>query len=76
MSGLSELRLGFIPLTDCAPLIAAQAQGFFEDEGLAVELVREASWAGSSSSPVAQAFSVQPSSLGNFVIDLQAGLKA
>ncbi|ADG10526.1 CmpA/NrtA family ABC transporter substrate-binding protein [Caulobacter segnis] len=45
MSGLSELRLGFIPLTDCAPLIAAQAQGFFEEEGLAVELVREASWA-------------------------------
>jgi len=45
VSGLSELRLGFIPLTDCAPLIAAQAQGFFEDEGLAVELVREASWA-------------------------------
>lgn len=45
MSGLSDLRLGFIPLTDCAPLIAAQAQGFFEDEGLAVELVREASWA-------------------------------
>lgn len=45
MSGLSDLRLGFIPLTDCAPLVAAQAQGFFEDEGLAVELVREASWA-------------------------------
>lgn len=45
MSGLSDLRLGFIPLTDCAPLIAAQTQGFFEDEGLAVELVREASWA-------------------------------
>lgn len=45
MSGLSDLRLGFIPLTDCAPLIAAQAQGYFEDEGLAVELVREASWA-------------------------------
>lgn len=45
MSGLLDLRLGFIPLTDSAPLIAAQAQGFFEDEGLAVELVREASWA-------------------------------
>ncbi len=45
MSGLSELRLGFIPLTDCAPLAVAQALGFFEDEGLAVELVREASWA-------------------------------
>lgn len=45
MSGLSDLRLGFIPLTDCAPLAAAQALGFFEEEGLAVELVREASWA-------------------------------
>ncbi len=45
MSGLSELRLGFIPLTDCAPLVAAQALGFFEEEGLAVELAREASWA-------------------------------
>jgi NitT/TauT family transport system ATP-binding protein/nitrate/nitrite transport system substrate-binding protein len=45
VNGLSQLRLGFIPLTDCAPLVAAKAQGFFEDEGLAVELVREASWA-------------------------------
>ncbi|NQE61205.1 ABC transporter substrate-binding protein [Caulobacter sp. RHG1] len=45
MSGLSDLRLGFIPLTDCAPLAVAQALGFFEEEGLAVELVREASWA-------------------------------
>lgn len=45
MSGLVDLRLGFIPLTDCAPLAAAQAMGFFEDEGLNVELVREASWA-------------------------------
>lgn len=45
MSGLSELKLGFIPLTDCAPLAVADARGFFEEEGLAVELVREASWA-------------------------------
>lgn len=45
MSGLSELKLGFIPLTDCAPLAVAQALGFFEEEGLAVELVREGSWA-------------------------------
>lgn len=45
MSGLSELKLGFIPLTDCAPLAVAQALGFFEEEGLAVELVREVSWA-------------------------------
>jgi two-component system, oxyanion-binding sensor len=45
VSGLSDLRLGFIPLTDCAPLAVAHARGFFEEEGLNVELVREASWA-------------------------------
>lgn len=45
MSALPDLRLGFIPLTDCAPLVVSQALGFFEEEGLAVELVREASWA-------------------------------
>lgn len=45
MSGLSSLRLGFIPLTDCAPLVVARSLGFFEEEGLDVALVREASWA-------------------------------
>lgn len=45
MTGLADLRLGFIPLTDCAPLAVARALGFFEEEGLEVELVREASWA-------------------------------
>jgi len=45
VSGLSDLRLGFIPLTDCAPLAVAQALGFFEEEGLNVTLEREASWA-------------------------------
>jgi NitT/TauT family transport system ATP-binding protein/nitrate/nitrite transport system substrate-binding protein len=45
VSGLVELRLGFIPLTDCAPIVAAKALGFFEEEGLDVTLSREASWA-------------------------------
>jgi ABC-type nitrate/sulfonate/bicarbonate transport system substrate-binding protein len=40
-----HLRLGFIPLVDCAPLAVADAFGFFAEEGLSVELVREASWA-------------------------------
>ncbi|HEX2561190.1 ABC transporter substrate-binding protein, partial [Phenylobacterium sp.] len=40
-----ELRLGFIALNDCAPLAVAKEKGFFEDEGLAVSLSREASWA-------------------------------
>lgn len=41
----SHVRLGFIPLNDCAPLAAAQEKGFFAEEGLTVELSREASWA-------------------------------
>jgi ABC-type nitrate/sulfonate/bicarbonate transport system substrate-binding protein len=41
----TDLRLGFIPLSDAAPLIAAKTQGFFEVEGLDVTLAREASWA-------------------------------
>ena len=39
------LRLGFIALTDCAPLVIAREKGFFEDQGLRVELSREVSWA-------------------------------
>jgi ABC-type nitrate/sulfonate/bicarbonate transport system substrate-binding protein len=40
-----HLRLGFIPLADCAPLAVADALGLFRAEGLTVELAREASWA-------------------------------
>jgi NitT/TauT family transport system ATP-binding protein/nitrate/nitrite transport system substrate-binding protein len=40
-----KVRLGFVPLTDCAPLAAAEALGGFADEGLEVEFSREASWA-------------------------------
>lgn len=40
-----RLRLGFIPLTDCAALVVAKERGLFEAEGLDVVLSREASWA-------------------------------
>lgn len=39
------LQLGFIPLTDCAPLVVAREQGFFAEFGLDVTLSREPSWA-------------------------------
>lgn len=39
-----ELKIGFIKLTDCAPLIVAYEQGFFEDEGLYVTLEAQANW--------------------------------
>ncbi len=40
-----NLQLGFIPLTDCAPLVVALEKGFFQEEGLfQVTLSREPSW--------------------------------
>jgi nitrate/nitrite transport system substrate-binding protein len=42
---LERVRLGFVPLTDCAPLVIARERGFFRDEGLDVALSREPSWA-------------------------------
>jgi nitrate/nitrite transport system substrate-binding protein len=40
-----DLRIGFLPLTDCAVLVAALERGFFEKYGLYVTLQREVSWA-------------------------------
>ena len=39
-----ELTLGFIKLTDMAPLAIAKEKGFFEDEGLSVTLVAQSNW--------------------------------
>ncbi len=39
-----ELRLGFIKLTDMAPLAVAYELGYFEDEGLFVTLEPQANW--------------------------------
>ncbi|HEY0719838.1 MAG TPA: CmpA/NrtA family ABC transporter substrate-binding protein [Gammaproteobacteria bacterium] len=40
-----QLTVGFIPLTDCAPLIVAKHLGSFEKYGLEVTLSKETSWA-------------------------------
>lgn len=39
------LDIGFVALTDAAPLIVARERGFFAEEGLDVSLRREVSWA-------------------------------
>ena len=39
-----ELKFGFIKLTDCAPIVIAKEKGFFEDEGLQVEVVAQPNW--------------------------------
>lgn len=40
----TDLRLGFVKLTDMAPLAVALEQGFFEDEGLFVSVEAQANW--------------------------------
>lgn len=45
MSRRRSLRLGFVPLTDCAPIAMAQELGLFRKYGLNVTLHRELGWA-------------------------------
>jgi ABC-type nitrate/sulfonate/bicarbonate transport system substrate-binding protein len=39
------IRLGYVALVDCAPLVVAQETGIFEKHGLSVRLSRELGWA-------------------------------
>ena len=39
------IRIGFVPLCDCAPVVMAYELGIFEAHGLRVELSREVGWA-------------------------------
>jgi ABC-type nitrate/sulfonate/bicarbonate transport system substrate-binding protein len=40
-----KVRVGFVPLTDCAPLVMAHELGLFRKYGLEVALSRELGWA-------------------------------
>lgn len=42
---MTRLKIAYVPLTDAAPLIIAKERGYFEEQGLDVELVQEQSWA-------------------------------
>jgi NitT/TauT family transport system ATP-binding protein len=42
---MKHWRIGYVPLTDAAVLVAAAERGFAEAEGIHIELVREVSWA-------------------------------
>lgn len=42
---LKSLRLGFVPLVDCAPLVIAKELNLFAKYGLSVALSREIGWA-------------------------------
>ncbi|CAM3571618.1 CmpA/NrtA family ABC transporter substrate-binding protein [Thalassospira profundimaris] len=41
----NKVRLGFVPLVDCAIPVVARAMGFAQQENIDLELVREMSWA-------------------------------
>ncbi|MGR8935294.1 MAG: CmpA/NrtA family ABC transporter substrate-binding protein [Gammaproteobacteria bacterium] len=41
----TAVTLGFVPLTDCAPLVVAKETGLFAQHGLDVTLSKEPSWA-------------------------------
>ena len=41
----TPIRVGFIPLTDCAPLVMAAVKGFDRKHGIELVLSREPSWA-------------------------------
>ncbi len=41
----AEVNVGFVALSDCAPLVIARERGFFRRHGLRVVLHREPSWA-------------------------------
>ncbi len=42
----TDLKIGFIPLTDCASVVMAGELGLYKKHGLNVAVTKEASWAG------------------------------
>ncbi|MDZ4254808.1 MAG: CmpA/NrtA family ABC transporter substrate-binding protein, partial [Sulfuritalea sp.] len=42
---LAEVRVGFMPLSDCASVVVAAAEGFDRKHGIRIVLERETSWA-------------------------------
>ncbi len=43
---ITEVKIGFIPLTDCAPIVVAAQMGFDKKYGIKITPSKEASWAG------------------------------
>ena len=41
-----EINVGFIPLTDCAPIVVASVMGFDKKYGIKINVSKETSWAG------------------------------
>lgn len=68
-----ELRVGYIPIAECLPLYVAQEQGYFEREGLTVELQPLAGGAVILSSLVSGALDVGFSNVVSLVLQRAEG---
>ncbi len=54
-----ELRVGYLPITDAAPLLIAHAKGYFEEEGLGAQRpIRVRSWSALAESFLSGKFNV------------------
>ncbi len=42
--GHRQVNLGFIALTDCAPIVMAQELGYYDERDLEVAVIKQASW--------------------------------
>ncbi len=45
VAAVNKIKIGFIPLTDCASVVMAHELGLYKKHGVEVEVTREASWA-------------------------------
>ena len=45
ISAQEAVKLGFIPLTDCSPIVMAKELGLFKKYGVEVIVTKESSWA-------------------------------
>jgi nitrate/nitrite transport system substrate-binding protein len=44
-NAMNKIKIGFIPLTDCASVVMAHELGLYKKHGVDVEVTKEASWA-------------------------------
>jgi hypothetical protein len=71
----TDLTVGIIPLTDCAPIVVAYEKGFFKKHGLNAVVSKEASWANIRDKVSAGALdALTRASLQDSVMEIQAEL--
>lgn len=73
-SKMTTIKVGYIPIADCAQLYAGIEQGFFKEEGINIELVRLAGGAKILEAMASDAVDVGFSNLVSLILANNAGL--